>query len=187
MTKSKLRIGIDFDKIFVNYPPIVPGSLIEYLYKRKNRRLKYRIPGEIEKKIRVLSHIPLLRPPIKRNIDSLKKIFNRNNSSIYLISSRFSFLKGRTESWDKKHKISQYFKKMYFNFNDEQPHIFKNKIIKKEGIRKFIDDDLDLLMYLSQENPKVEFYWISSNRKHTKLPANITKIKDLEELREKYL
>jgi hypothetical protein len=181
----KNKIGIDFDKIFVDYPPIVPGSVIEFLYKKKNHDLKYRIPGLLERRIRVLSHMSILRPPIRKNIEALKKMFSENDTNIYLVSSRFSFLKKRTEDWDKKHNISKYFKKMYFNFEDIQPHIFKNQIIKKEGIKKFIDDDLDLLLFLSKENPNVKFYWVTSASTPS-LPPNITRIGDLTEFRNKY-
>ncbi len=183
----KTKIGFDFDKIFVSYPPIIPGFLIEYLYKKKNHNLSYRIPGKVEQKIRVLSHTPIFRRPIKSNIDALKKIFDSKEFKIYLISSRFSFLKKRTDDWNHKHKLSSFFENMYFNFDDKQPHIFKKTIIKKEGIQKFVDDDLDLLRYLAKENEDVQFYWLSDNHHLTKLPENIKKIKNLEEFRIKYL
>lgn len=180
------RIGFDFDKVFVNYPPFIPGSLIEYLYKRRNHNLSYRFPGKLEQKIRILSHIPFFRPPIKENIESLKKIYEKNDSRIYLVSSRFSFLKDRTELWDRVNNIFRYFEEIYFNFADEQPHIFKNRIIKKARIEKFIDDDLDLLLYLSERNTKVKFYWINKKGIKKLLPKNIVRIKNLEEFLNKY-
>lgn len=185
--KKKIKIGFDFDRVFVSYPPIIPSSLIEYLYKKRNHKLSYRIPGKFEQKIRVLSHTSFLRTPIKANITTLKKIFNNDNYEIYLISSRFSFLKKQTKMWDEKHRISKYFEKMYFNFNDKQPHLFKDDVIKKENIEKFVDDDLDLLLFLSKNNPDIEFFWLSSQKKYPPLPANIHQIKNLEELRKKYL
>lgn len=177
----KLKIAFDFDRVFVNYPPFIPSTLIEYLYKRRNHKLSYRIPGKIEQQIRILSHISFFRPPIKDNILTLVKIFNEDEFLIYLISSRFSFLRKRTEEWNRNHKISKYFEKMYFNFDDEQPHLFKDKIIKKEKINIFIDDDLDLLFYLAGQNPNVNFYWLSKSSTRKKLSRNITHIKTLGE------
>ncbi len=184
--KKKAIIGIDFDKVFVNYPPFIPSSLIEYLYKKKNHKLSYRVPNKIEQKIRHLSHSLMLRPPIKDNIRALQEIA-KDNSNIFLVSSRFSFLKDRTQDWDKKHGISKYFKKMYFNYTDDQPHFFKDRIIKEEKIEKFIDDDLDLLIYLAQHNSKVNFYWLHNGSSQAKLPDNIHLINTLEEFRTKYL
>ena len=180
------RIGIDFDKVFVNYPPFIPDFLIDYLYKKRNHNLSYRFPGKIEQKIRVFSHLPLFRHPVKDNVKSLKKIAESGNSKIYLISSRFSFLADRTRQWDRTYDLFRYFTKSYFNKDDEQPHKFKDRIIKKEKIKKYIDDDLDLLLFLSRGNPDVEFYWL--NRMENKnLPNNITRIENLEEFFEKYV
>lgn len=90
---KKIKIGFDFDRIFVSYPPIIPSGLIEYLYKNKKAKLSYRIPGKTEQKIRQASHSTILRPPIKSNITTLKRMFNDKKFNIFLISSRFSFLK----------------------------------------------------------------------------------------------
>ncbi|HVT01447.1 MAG TPA: hypothetical protein VHE53_04415 [Patescibacteria group bacterium] len=184
---KKIVIGIDFDKIFVNYPPFVPTTLIERFYKKRNHKLSYRIPGKIEQQIRILSHTPLFRQPIKANISDLEKIFDGEKSSIFLVSSRFSFLKGKTNLWNKKHNISKFFEKMYFNYENQQPHLFKDRVIKKENIKKFIDDDLDLLQYLSAKNPEVEFYWVTPNIAKVNLPKNIKMIRNLKEFRLKYL
>src|SRR3989344_4733179 len=140
------KIAFDFDKVFVDYPPFVPSSIIDLLYKKRNRKLSYRIPGKLEQQIRILSHHSLLRAPMKNNIQALSEIVKDKNIETYIISSRFSFLKKRTNDWNKKNNISKYFSKLFFNYRDEQPHLFKEKILKHENIDKFIDDDLDLLI-----------------------------------------
>lgn len=186
---TKVKIGFDFDRIFVSYPPFVPSWLIESLYKYRNKKqgVTYRIPGKAEQKIREISHASFLRSPIKPNITALKKIFTSEKYQIYLISSRFSFLKKQTKKWDEKNKLSKYFEKMYFNFTDKQPNVFKDEIIKKEKITKFVDDDLDLLNYLSEKNPEIDFYWLSPKKKVPPLPPKIKHIKTLDEFRRKYL
>jgi len=185
--KNKKRIGIDFDKVLVNYPPFIPGFFIEKLYKKKNGKLSYRFPGKLEQKIRALSHLHQLRKPISKNIETLKKLPNNKDIELYLISSRFSFLKKRTNEWFEKNNISKLFKGKFFNYENEQPHLFKNRIIKKNLITDFLDDDLDLLLFLSSHNPKINFYWVASKKIATSLPKNIRQIKSLEEFRTNYL
>lgn len=178
-----LKIAFDLDGVFINHPPLVPKSVIERLYKRKGNGLSYRFPGKLEQKIRILSHMPILRPPIRNNLNSLRKA-NMNN--LFLVSSRFFFLKERTFEWNKKNNIFSCFKKVYFNDEDKQPHLFKDEVIKNERIEKFIDDDLDLLLYLSGKNPTVEFYWVGPSETETLTP-NITEIRDLKEFFDKYV
>ncbi|OGH12974.1 MAG: hypothetical protein A2776_03000 [Candidatus Levybacteria bacterium RIFCSPHIGHO2_01_FULL_40_10] len=181
------RIAFDFDGVFVDHPPFIPKGVIESLYKKKQDHLSYRMPGKLEQKIREISHSPFLRLPINDHLEALKKISAGGGKVLYLISSRFSFLKQKTDEWDKRNKISQYFKKVYFNFGDEQPHLYKERILRSEKIDKFIDDDLDLLLYLAGRNPKVKFYWLTRDVKQKNLPQNIYKIKTLEELITGYL
>ena len=190
---EKKIIGFDFDNVLLSYPPLVPKELIDYLYKRsfssenkKNFSLMYRFPGKLEQKIRIFSHSPIFRHLIKKNTETLSSISSKNYD-IYLISSRFSFLENRTEEVLKKYKLIKYFTKTFFNFENMQPHIFKDEVIKKLNIEMFVDDDLDLLNYLAPRNPNVEFFWISNKKNKKALPKNISHIYDLKEFKQTYL
>lgn len=82
-----------------------------------------------------------------------------------------------------KHKFEKYFDGVYFNFQNSQPHLFKEKTIKKLKIDTYIDDDLDLAIYLSKKIPTLKIYWLRDGRKKEgPLPKNIIAITDLKEL-----
>lgn len=160
-----MNLGFDFDKIFIDYPPFIPSGLIDRLYKEKNKNsITYRIPSKLEQHFRIATHHPILRPIISENIQFLKKLRKNNNHKHYLISSRFSFLKKRTETVVRTHSFDKIFDELFFNFKDEQPHIFKNKIIKKLAIHRYVDDDLGLLEYLLSKNENIKLFWL--NKKH---------------------
>lgn len=187
-----MRIGFDFDKIFINTPPLIPVSVIDYFFRhgltfsyRDERALTYRIPGSVESKIRIASHLPFLRPPIKKNISVLHRLHQEKKHNLILVSSRFAFLKKMTFSLIKKYGLSTYFEKMYFNFQNEQPHIFKERVLREERIRVYVDDDIDLIEYLSKKLPNVSFFWITENRWHSS--SRITPVPDLQTFYNKYL
>ncbi len=177
-----MNIGFDFDKIFINYPFFVPGFVIDKFYKKNiNGQLLYRIPSKPEQLFRLLLHHPLFRQPIKENVDFLKKLASKNTNSYYLISSRFSFLKKTTEKLVHKFGIDKIFKGLYFNFSDEQPHLFKNQTIQKLKIDLYLDDDLPLLNFLAGKNPKTKFFWL--NKKESKpLGKNLFSVKSIAEM-----
>ena len=177
-----MNIGFDLDKIFINYPPFVPDVLIDKLYKQEsNGVLSYRIPSKPEQLLRTLTHHPLLRPPIKKNIEYVKKLNSRNTHKYYLISSRFSFLKNRTQTIIQKYGLNTIFDGLYFNFGDKQPHIFKNETIKILKIDLYVDDDLRLLQHLAKDNTKAKFFWL--NKKQTKsFGKNLFAITHLSEM-----
>lgn len=163
-----MNIGFDLDKIFINYPPFIPDSVIDSLYKEKSDGiLSYRIPSKIEQMLRFLSHYPPLRPPIMANIEFVKQNKQKNNDKYYLISSRFNFLKGRTQAITKKYQFDTIFDSMFFNYNNEQPHMFKERILRKLLVDRYVDDDLQLLRYLTLRNPKVDFYWLNGKKAGT--------------------
>jgi len=177
-----MNIGFDLDKIFINTPPIVPREIIEWLYKEKaNGSLKYRIPSKLEQIIRIVSHNPLLRSPITQNLDYIKDLVLTKKNKYYLISSRFSFLKERTDSLIKRYDFDKIFNAMYFNYENKQPHLFKNEIIKKLSLDKFVDDDLQLLEYLTDKNPMTKFFWLN-NKISKPLRKNLFAIKRISEM-----
>lgn len=174
-----MKIGFDLDKIFIDYPPFIPTNLIDRLYKQKsNGVLLYRIPSKLEQIIRVISHYPFLRPPILENIEFVKKLTSNKKNKYYLVSSRFSFLKDQTDNIIGKYNLSKIFNSMFFNFQDQQPHTFKDQVIKKMKIDLYVDDDLPLLEYLANKNINTKFFWL--NRKGSKpLGGNLFAIRDL--------
>lgn len=177
-----MNIGFDLDKVFIDTPPFIPKSFIEKLYKKRdNEELVYRIPGTVEQVIRNLTHLPLLRPAIMENLNFLKDLPGKDNK-FYLISSRFKFLEKRTQALTRKYQLDKVFDKMFFNFANEQPHIFKSRIIKNLKLDYYIDDDISLLKYVAQHNPKTKFFWFTKESKKTPLPENIFIAKQLSDI-----
>jgi len=177
-----MNIGFDLDKIFIDYPPFIPDALINRLYKQQsNGLLLYRMPSKAEIIIRILSHHPFFRPPIIENIQFVEALAEDKKHRYYLISSRFSFLKDRTKQIVKKYNFDKIFSAMFFNFEDQQPHVFKDRIIKKMKIDLYVDDDLPLLEYISENNPNTKFFWL--NKWQTKsLKKNLFAIRYLSEM-----
>lgn len=183
-----MTIGFDLDRIFINTPPFIPGNVISRLYKKKdNGELLYRIPSHPEQLFRRVTHLPLFRPPIEENLAFLQQLAKKNNK-LYLISSRYKFLENVTEQLVKKHKLGSIFEKLYFNYDDKQPHIFKNEILRKLKLDMYIDDDLSLLQFVAKDNPKTKFFWLETDEKesaiahHKTLEKNVFPISQLSKI-----
>lgn len=177
-----MRIGFDLDKIFVDYPPLIPDGVIDKLYKKKaNGTLLYRIPSRPEQFIRQLSHYPLFRPPIKNSIDFLLSL-SKEKHQLYLISSRFGFLEKQTLSLMHRLGLDQVFDRMYFNFENKQPHLFKDEVLKKLNLDLYVDDDLHLLKYVAKNHKQTKFFWFHPGTVKTPPPADILKIATLSDI-----
>jgi len=177
-----MKIGFDLDKVFVDYPPLIPDRLIDKLYKKKsNGVLLYRMPSRPEQFIRQLSHLPILRPPIKTNINFLCSL-PKDKHELYLISSRFGFLEKQTLSLMTRLGLDSVFTRMYFNFENKQPHLFKDEVLRQLKLDLYIDDDLALLKYVAQRNNATKFYWFHQGPFTLTLPKNVMKINKLSEI-----
>lgn len=177
-----MNIGFDLDKVFIDYPPIFPSILFDKLYKKKdNGVLLYRIPTYPEQLVRKALHFPALRPPIKSNLDFLRRIPKKNNK-LYLISSRYKFLEGITNKLIKRYALDEIFDGLYFNYENKQPHKFKNEIIKGLNLDLYIDDDLSLVNYVAKHNPKTKFLWLNHRNQDKPREKNVFSINQLEEI-----
>ncbi len=131
----------------------------------KKTNLAYRFPAtKVEQRIRWLSHHPLLRPPIKENIILIKRLVGMNKHQLFIVSSRYNFLKNRTDEWLKQNHLDHWFMKIVINEHNHQPHLFKEKMIKKLNLHIFIDDDLPLVNYLRSKCSKVHIIHADANR-----------------------
>jgi len=151
--EKKIRIAFDLDGVIVNKPPIIPKSIIECLFRgSKKKTLHYKIPkSAIEIIIRKLSHLFFLRPPLTKNIEFIKKLKNTEKYEIYIVSGRYSFLKNETKKWLENTKNDRLFEKVFTNENDEQPHVFKEKILGLIKPHIFVDDDDVIIEYLQKK------------------------------------
>lgn len=175
-------IGLDLDGVLVGLPPFTSATVIETLYKdQKSDKLKYRFPGPLEQKVRRLSHLPFVRPPIKNNCDIVYK--DSEKYDLFLVTGRFKFLEDLTMKWLQKYNLYSCFKKIYINVNNMQPHIFKSETIAKLKLSSYIDDDFDSIMYCATRNKKTHFYWYTNNPSSEKLDtSNVTLIKNLSDI-----
>jgi hypothetical protein len=159
--KKKIRIGFDLDGVIIGKPPFVPKFMMEALVRKKDHGLAYRFPKtKFERWIRWLSHYPVFRPPIKKNIRLIHELFKSRDYELFVVSSRYSFLEGRTGEWFKYYELRALFKEIYINLDNIQPHLYKEKMIKKLKLNVFIDDDRPLLEYLKSQLKNVDLVFV---------------------------
>ena len=170
MGKEKIKIGFDLDGVIIGKPPFMPKYLMERLVRKKDHGLAYRYPeSKFERRIRWLSHLPLFRPPINKNIKLIHELYKSKNYELYVVSSRYSFLEGRTKEWFKFYRLRGLFKEIHINLKDEQPHIYKEKMIKKLKLNVFIDDDVLLLKYLKSKLKTTDLLYIDNHKDFPKM------------------
>jgi len=166
--QNKTKVGFDLDGVVIDKPYFVPVFLMDLLVRgRKDQKLVYRYPNTaVERIIRILSHHPLLRCPIEKNITLIKELYKSRKYKLYVVSSRYSFLQKRTKEWFEYYKMRKFFERIYINTENEQPHLYKEKMINKLMLKVFIDDDKPLLNYLKGKVKNVDLIYVSDQHNH---------------------
>jgi len=167
MKKNKqLRLGFDLDGVIVNKPPFFPKSWLECLFRgKKQDQLYYRYPKtKLEIWTRKLSHFYLLRPPLRKNIQIIKQFQQKYSCQLYVVSGRYSFLEKETQIWLKKRGLENIFTGVFVNSDNKQPHLFKEKIIKKLNLDYFFEDDPQILDYLKVKIPQTKIKFANRHR-----------------------
>lgn len=157
---KKLRVGFDLDGVLL-YNPVriarMPVSILKRIFSKK-RELKFYIPtSALEQSIWQLAHYTSIF--IAPGFDEIKKLVKSGKIEAYIITARYSFLEDDFKKWLTKMKINHIFTETYLNKKNEQPHLFKQRIIEELKLDIFVDDNWDIVNYLSKKT-KTKIFWV---------------------------
>lgn len=163
--KPPLKVGFDLDGVLLYNPSRLARPLISWFKKTvlKKTHAKFHIPKTpIEKTIWTLLHKSSIF--ISPGYQDIKRLVKAGKIDAYLITARYSFLKKDLDKWLNKMHANDTFKQIYYNEHDEQPHLYKEKLIKQLKLDAFIDDNWDIVEYLHKLKLKnahnTPTYWV---------------------------
>lgn len=173
MVKKPLKVGFDLDGVILYNPARLARPLIS-LFKRlvlHRKKVSFYLPKTgIEKTLWRLFHKSSIF--VAPGFDEIKKMAKKDEIEAYIITARYDFLKDDFESWLDKIQAKKYFKGCYYNKNNEQPNIFKERLIRQLKLDVFIEDNWDIVKYLNskisskgrstfgRKNHNLKVFWI---------------------------
>ena len=78
----------------------------------------------------------------------------------HLVTARYSFLQNSLYRWLDRHKLRKLFTTITMNKNDEQPHLYKTRVVTQKTFDYFIEDNLDIVTHLSTRAVGTRILWI---------------------------
>ncbi len=155
------KVGFDFDGVLYYNPTRVIRPIIYFIKKHllKKRIDRFYIPQHtFSKKIIGFLHKSSFRP--NRGFADFKALLNNPRYQVYIITARFNFIKDNLMRSLRKANINP--KKIagvFQNLQNEQPHLFKEKIIKKLKLDYFVEDNWDIVRHLTKTVP-TKVIWV---------------------------
>ncbi len=193
--KRPLKVGFDLDGVILYNPVRVLRPFSAFISKLifKKKATNFFIPKtRLTKFAWYLLHKSSFIPA--RGLDDLGKLVQEGKVEAHLITGRYASLSKDFESWMKAINSNHIFASQSHNIKNEQPHIFKQNMIKKLGLDIFVEDNWDIVRELTQATGsklqatgKTRIFWITNlldkhiphEHKFYNLRDAIQKIKEL--------
>jgi len=182
MTKnsSPLRVGFDLDGVLLYNPARIVRPFVSFIKRifLHKKKLRFYYPKTNHEKLfwRLVHKSSIYNAP---GISEITKLVETGKIEAYLVTARYNFLGSNVEKWVKQNKLEKTFKGVFYNSKDEQPHEFKERMIKKLSLNMYVEDNFDIVNHLTKTTP-AEILWIYNilDRK-TVFPRKFPHLKDV--------
>lgn len=156
--KKQLRVGFDLDGVLLYNPARIIRPIMSFVKKNVLRRdlNKFYYPkNKIEKLIWWFLHKSSLWP--SPGINELINLVKQKKINAYVVSARYELLEKDFARWINIIDPDKVFSGCFYNNKNDQPQLFKEKMINKLKLDIFVEDNWDIVNYL---NPKFRVFWI---------------------------
>jgi len=159
MKKQILKVGFDLDGVLLYNPARIARPIIVFFKKifLKKEVDKFHYPQtKIQKLIWLMLHKVVFGPAL--GYDELKKLIKTKKMKAYIITGRNESLKDDYNRWMKKLEAKKYFSGYFFNDKNEQPYLFKERMIRKLKLDLYVEDNWDIVNYLKKQTKVLWIY-----------------------------
>lgn len=160
MSHKPVRVGIDFDGVLAYNPFRIARAPVTYVKRHLLgvRKTKFYIPKTgLEKFIWAVLHESSIFPA--RGMNLLKKSIQEKRIEAHLVTARFAFLQPALDRWLTRHQAAQIFTSITMNEYDEQPHMYKARIVAERKFDYFIEDNFDIVSHIAPKS-QTRILWI---------------------------
>ena len=169
MKKQILKVGFDLDGVLLYNPARIARPVIVFIKKIffKKEVNKFHYPKTNLQKLVWLTFHKIVFGPAT-GYEELKKLIKAKRIKAYIITGRNESLKNDFNRWMKKLEANKYFSGCYFNDKNEQPYLFKEKMIKKLNLDIYVEDNWDIVRNINSKfeirNSNLKIFWIYNIR-----------------------
>ena len=163
MKKQPLRVGFDLDGVILYNPVRIVRPIIAFfknVFLHKKELIFYYPKSPVSQWFWKLFHKSSIF--ISPGVNDLKMLVKQKKIKAYIVTARYDFLGSELKQWVKKNKFNSIFSGIYYNSQNKQPHFFKENMIKKLDLDVFVEDNWDIVDYLSNSiiKTRCSIYWI---------------------------
>lgn len=160
MQSKTVKVGFDLDGVLLYNPIRIVRPVISFIKRvvLKKKGLRFYYPkSSLEKQLWRFIHKSSIF--IAPGTEQIRQLVRDRKIKAYIITARYGFLGPELMEWAKYSGFDMLFSEIHFNKDNEQPHLFKERMIKKLKLDYFVEDNLDIVTYLAKKTPAT-ILWI---------------------------
>jgi hypothetical protein len=159
--KRPIIVGLDFDGVVAYNPARVARHPIS-LFKQHvlgMHTVKFFVPkNSFERAFWSLAHESSMFPAL--GVSHLRNLVRDGVVEAHLLTSRFGFLEPNLRRFLQRWNLTDTFKTVTLNTHEEQPHMFKERIIRTKKFDYYVEDNWDIVSHLVAKKVPSEINWI---------------------------
>lgn len=159
--RKPIVVGFDFDGVIAYNPARVARSPISFIKAHVFgvHTVKFFVPkNAFERAFWSLAHETSMFPSL--GITHLKRLVREGRIEAHLVTSRFGFLEPNLKRFLVRWGLDNTFTSVTMNHHEEQPHLFKERIIRSKKFAYYVEDNWDIVSYLGTKRLPTEIHWI---------------------------
>jgi hypothetical protein len=160
MVNKPLKVGFDLDGVLLYNPARIirlPVVAFKHIFLKK-REKKFLVPKNPFARFvwRAMHWSSLFIAP---GLDEIERLVKKGKIEAYIVSARYDFLEPDFERWMRRLNKKRIFYETHHNRKNEQPHLFKEKMMKDLGLDVFVEDNYNIVSHLTKKTP-TKIFWI---------------------------
>lgn len=156
-----LTVGFDFDGVVIYNPLHVARAPIAW-FKRHflglNKTSFYKPKNKWQ--IFIWKLLFCIEIPAKSGLREIERLKNEGKINPILLTGRFDLSPSKVQKILARAGFPNLFTEIITNSKNEQPHVFKERVIQEKKMEVYVEDNIDIVIYLKKRLPQVRFFWM---------------------------
>lgn len=159
--KKKFIVGLDFDGVVAYNPARLARFPISFVKRRifGIHKVSFFVPKTPwQRTLWALGHETSVFPA--KGATLLRDLTKQGVIEAHLVTGRFGYLEDHLQRFLRLWNLHDVFTSVTLNTKEEQPHRFKERVVRAKKFDFYVEDNWDIVDHLSQENIKTQVHWI---------------------------
>lgn len=158
---KKIVIGLDFDGVVAYNPARLARFPISFIKRHVLgvKKVQFFVPKtQLQRTVWALGHETSMFPSYGASL--LRELTHDGLVEAHLVTARFGYLENGLYAFLQRWDLLDCFRSITLNKNEEQPHEFKERIVKAKKFVYYIEDNWDIVSHLSHRQVHTDIHWI---------------------------